>query len=162
MSNSQLHVVKSTADTLIVKHYKKLLELMRLGISTEHQLMAEKPNYNPEYTFPLNKEEKKLESDMAYWIQDGAAVFHTVDDVLVGVGFAYPIDDHKCMIGPLVVDEKHRRKGICKGMVHELENQMRDAGMKASVLVVLENNPAKDLYVAHGYGRESVILGREL
>tara|TARA_Y100001956_G_scaffold11813_1_gene11008 strand:- start:394 stop:801 length:408 start_codon:yes stop_codon:yes gene_type:complete len=135
---------------------------MRKGIDSEHHLLAEKPNYDPEYTFPLNKDGKKLESDMAYWIQDGVAVFHTIDDELVGIGFAYPMDEYKCMIGPLVVDENHRRKGICKGMITELENQMREAGMKASVLIVLENNPAKDLYTNHGYGNESLVLGRAL
>lgn len=162
MHNPHLFTIRSVNDPLITKHYHKLVELVRQGIKAEHEILAERPNYHPSLAFPLDKDEDTIGRDISGFLHEGVGTFHIIDDVLVGVGFAFPIDAQKCMIGPLSVDVNFRRRGICKGMIEKLEEEMRVKGMKASVLIVLENNPAVELYKQQGYGNESLVLGRAL
>lgn len=162
MKEHQLHVVRNVHDPLIQKHYHELIQLVREGINAEHHILAEKPNYDPSYSFPIDNDENKISQSIATYLAEGLATFVLHDDRLVGVGFTYPIDEYKCMVGPLSVSESHRRQGICKQMIAKLEDEARNMGYKACVLIVLNNNPAKALYANRGYADESVVMARAL
>lgn len=158
----QLHVIRSVHDPLIIKHYKALIQLVREGINAEHHYLAEQPNYDPQYTFPLDNDEESISRSLSGYLAEGLGVFVLDGQELVGVGFSYPVDDYKCMIGPLTVRESHRRQGICKRMITQLEDEIRGKGYKATLMIVLNNNPAKELYAKHGYAEESSVLARAL
>lgn len=158
----QLHVIRSVNDPLIAKHYHALIQLVRDGINAEHHILAEKPNYDPSYSFPLDNEEKKLAVSISTYLAEGLGTFVLDGDKLVGVGFSYPVDEFRCMVGPLSVLESHRRQGICKTMIAKLEEESRAKGYKVSILIVLNNNPAKELYQKHGYVTESDVMVRAL
>ena len=74
------------------------------------------------------------------------------DNIPLGIGAFKPFDEDSVEIKRMYVIPEHRRTGIAKAVLNELENWAKELGYNACVLETGITNPeALDLYQKAGY-----------
>lgn len=77
-----------------------------------------------------------------------------VDEEIVGFIWAGPMQRlgaDETFLYDIIVAENHRRNGYARFMLQEMHRLLKREGYHAVYLFVLDENPAKELYLSEGY-----------